>query len=240
MTSLVSESAVPAGLHLRLCCLATTETVTSLSCQARRCPWHIVAAAAAFHVPLSSSAQPPTLDLHHIALSCVSLPLFFVVTLNYDKPLIILYLTLALIRIPCRPQWKITVLCQFPSCGNPPKKKTNQPTNRSPETYTNNNTSNNHQIAVDNHGALPLPVVRQIAAQLASAVEHMHAHGVVHRDLTPAHILALGSDVTGPNVEIKILDFGHSCGLDHEFVNLYRSALVLNVSFFVRFSRYLI
>mmetsp|Transcript_19966 Transcript_19966/g.47121 ORF Transcript_19966/g.47121 Transcript_19966/m.47121 type:complete len:473 (+) Transcript_19966:88-1506(+) len=86
------------------------------------------------------------------------------------------------------------------------------------------------QIAVDNHGALPLPVVRQIAAQLASAVEHMHAHGVVHRDLTPAHILALGSDVTGPNVEIKILDFGHSCGLDHEFVNLYRSALVLNVS----------
>lgn len=121
------------------------------------------------------------------------------------------------------------------------------------------------QTALDSHGALPVDVVRSIAAQLASAVEHMHAHGgvsfcalhaphgwsvlltaarphvvalpcpalppaVVHRDLTPANIIVLGSDVSGASVEIKVLDFGLAHGLDAEFVRLYTNALMRRMS----------
>jgi hypothetical protein len=61
-----SESAVPAGLQLHLCCLTTTEKITSFGCRTRQSPCLIVAAAAEFHVPLSPSSQPvPTFDFHH-------------------------------------------------------------------------------------------------------------------------------------------------------------------------------
>ncbi|KAJ1626421.1 hypothetical protein T492DRAFT_1032784 [Pavlovales sp. CCMP2436] len=60
-----SESAVPAGLPLRLSIVTTTEKNSTLSCRTRRCPCHIVAAAAFFHVPLSLSSQPPMFDFHH-------------------------------------------------------------------------------------------------------------------------------------------------------------------------------
>ncbi len=53
-----------------------------------------------------------------------------------------------------------------------------------------------------------LDVVRSlnILHQLASAIEHAHAHGVVHRDLKP-HNLVLVEDRGRPDV-LKILDFG--------------------------------
>ncbi|KDE03549.1 AGC/PDK1 protein kinase [Microbotryum lychnidis-dioicae p1A1 Lamole] len=51
-------------------------------------------------------------------------------------------------------------------------------------------------------GSFSLPSARFYAAQLLSAIEHMHSRGVIHRDLKPENILL---DV---NMRIKVTDFG--------------------------------
>ncbi|MBZ5527014.1 MAG: serine/threonine protein kinase [Acidobacteriia bacterium] len=51
-------------------------------------------------------------------------------------------------------------------------------------------------------GGLPIETAMRYARQIASALEHAHARGVVHRDLKPLNI------VITPQGEAKILDFG--------------------------------
>ncbi|SCV68054.1 BQ2448_175 [Microbotryum intermedium] len=51
-------------------------------------------------------------------------------------------------------------------------------------------------------GSFSLPSARFYAAQLLSAIEHMHSRGVIHRDLKPENILL---DV---DMRIKVTDFG--------------------------------
>jgi len=51
-------------------------------------------------------------------------------------------------------------------------------------------------------GALPIPQVLLMAAQMASAIAYAHQHGVIHRDIKPANIMI---SIEG---NIKILDFG--------------------------------
>jgi serine/threonine protein kinase len=53
---------------------------------------------------------------------------------------------------------------------------------------------------------------------------------VVHRDIRPANIVVLGSDVSGPSLEIKIIDFGLAYGMDSQFVRCYRQVLLRKVS----------
>ncbi|MEU5709546.1 protein kinase domain-containing protein [Streptomyces flaveolus] len=59
----------------------------------------------------------------------------------------------------------------------------------------------NVRDAVLDHGALPGPAVRILAAALGEALAAIHAKGLVHRDLKPSNIL-LGPD--GP----RVIDFG--------------------------------
>ncbi|MEU3829562.1 serine/threonine-protein kinase [Streptomyces sp. NPDC029080] len=59
----------------------------------------------------------------------------------------------------------------------------------------------NLRDAVLDHGALPGPAVRILAASLGEALAAIHAKGLVHRDLKPSNIL-LGPD--GP----RVIDFG--------------------------------
>ncbi|WP_451694611.1 serine/threonine-protein kinase [Streptomyces swartbergensis] len=56
---------------------------------------------------------------------------------------------------------------------------------------------------VREHGPLPLPRLRELAAGLAEALRDMHRAGVVHRDLKPANVM-LADD--GP----RVIDFGIS------------------------------
>jgi serine/threonine protein kinase len=61
--------------------------------------------------------------------------------------------------------------------------------------------------AVDEHGPLPEPAVRQLAAGLSEAVVAIHGAALVHRDLKPSNVL-LGAD--GP----RVIDFGISQALE--------------------------
>ncbi|MGE5199275.1 MAG: protein kinase domain-containing protein [Rhodospirillaceae bacterium] len=51
-------------------------------------------------------------------------------------------------------------------------------------------------------GALPIPEVLRYGAQMAGALAHAHARGVVHRDFKSANV------VVTPDGQVKVLDFG--------------------------------
>lgn len=57
---------------------------------------------------------------------------------------------------------------------------------------------------------LPLPVVLDIGARLAAALDYVHSMGVVHRDIKPSNVLV---DITGGFV--KLTDFGTARVLDN-------------------------
>jgi serine/threonine-protein kinase len=50
-------------------------------------------------------------------------------------------------------------------------------------------------------GPLPMDLLVHLARQIASAMAHAHAHGVIHRDLKPGNIMIAGT-------QVKVMDFG--------------------------------
>ena len=58
-------------------------------------------------------------------------------------------------------------------------------------------------------GRLPLPDILDILVQSAEALEYVHGHSIVHRDIKPQNILVCESRDRGePRTQVKIVDFG--------------------------------
>jgi eukaryotic-like serine/threonine-protein kinase len=60
---------------------------------------------------------------------------------------------------------------------------------------------------LDVHGFLPPDRVAHLVLQVASALDAVHAHGIVHRDIKPENLIALEDPEGGPE-QVKLLDFG--------------------------------
>ncbi len=62
------------------------------------------------------------------------------------------------------------------------------------------------------HGQLPLPVVTSIAADVARALQDIHALGLIHRDVKPSNVIVELRENEPPGV--KLCDFGLVRGMD--------------------------
>ena len=62
---------------------------------------------------------------------------------------------------------------------------------------------------IEEHGALPVPVVCDVVTQLVDALHHSHSHGVVHGDLKPDNVLCVNSEGDERRKwTVKLLDYG--------------------------------
>jgi serine/threonine-protein kinase len=76
------------------------------------------------------------------------------------------------------------------------------------------------------HGALPFPMVAGIGGQIADALAHAHAAGLIHRDIKPANVLL--EEIDGEEVpRAKVTDFGIAKAAEGLGADLTRTGTVL-------------
>ena len=63
------------------------------------------------------------------------------------------------------------------------------------------------QARVERTGPLPIPQALELMAQIASALSHVHASGIVHRDVKPQNMLLSQAG------QLKLADFGLAADL---------------------------
>lgn len=76
------------------------------------------------------------------------------------------------------------------------------------------------------HGALPFPLASGIGLQIADALAHAHAAGLVHRDIKPANVLLEDAEV-GDVPRAKVTDFGIAKAAEGLGADLTRTGTVL-------------
>ena len=62
--------------------------------------------------------------------------------------------------------------------------------------------------------AVPWNVVLHIVRQILFSLAEAHSHGIVHRDIKPAHIMSF--DLPGRTQQVKVLDFGIARAFDED------------------------
>jgi serine/threonine-protein kinase len=76
------------------------------------------------------------------------------------------------------------------------------------------------------HGQLPPPLAVGIALQIADALAHAHAAGLIHRDIKPANVLVCDTDASGVP-RVKVTDFGIAKAAEGLGLDLTRTGTVL-------------
>lgn len=68
------------------------------------------------------------------------------------------------------------------------------------------------------------PEAAHVVKSMGSALEHLHSHGFVHRDVVPENIMYLSSPEENPHTRIVLVDFGLTKYLGYEGEKLRQMA----------------
>ena len=68
------------------------------------------------------------------------------------------------------------------------------------------------QQLLQRHGALSEQAVLGVGTQLAEALDYLHSHGVLHRDVKPENLLV--TSLAGDSPSVRLCDFGHSAKVE--------------------------
>jgi serine/threonine-protein kinase len=81
---------------------------------------------------------------------------------------------------------------------------------------------------LDRDGRLPIPEVRRVIKEIATALSVAHEAGLVHRDIKPENVM-----LEGPKQQILVMDFGIAKALDPDQTGMTSSGLIVGTPHFM-------